>query len=67
MSRARPMSRMVPARPCGHEVSMLEVRRAEPGVRSGAAPAEERGAGGGGIQRFTSTTMRPRTFPDTIS
>ena len=50
-SRARPMSRMFPARPCGHEVSMLEVRRAEPAARSGAAPADERGAGGG--VRFT--------------
>ena len=58
MSRARPMSRMFPARPCGHEVSMLEVRRAEPGLRDGAAPAEARGAGG------TAMVQPTTSFPD---
>jgi len=33
---------------------MLDVRRAEPAVRNGAAPAEERGAGGGVC--FTGTS-----------
>jgi hypothetical protein len=33
----------LPARPSGQDMSMLDVRRADPATRKGAAPAEHRG------------------------
>jgi hypothetical protein len=35
--------RAAPARPFGQEMSMLDVRRADPGTRTGDAPADNRG------------------------
>src|ERR1700681_3212339 len=45
MSRARPTMRMFPPRPSGHEISMLDVRRRDPGTRRGTGPAEHLGGG----------------------
>jgi hypothetical protein len=53
ISRARPTMRMSPPRPFGQETSMLELRRADPGTRTGAGPAEHLG----GVERASFITM----------